>query len=619
MHSIFRGSGPPISDPIARALVILGFIIYFYVSAFLINRYFNTLILDKPVILKINDWLKNIKNNLWLAIFCCLAVILHIHSFFSVEIGFLSQGLWMYDFSDKFWHKLFDFPIQYVFWSFAVLLIFIIRQKKIINVISDYISVKANIYRSSNLLRLLSILSLFGLFSVYSSLFPYSNEDSLQLLRFPPVSHFLYLVIYYAFGISHIGARIVQLIFYFFGAVYLYRTILLFREKETALLGATIYLFSPVIFHYASLTFLESGTTFFMILISFYFLKFIKDEDNRDLILTTYFIGIGFMYSRIVQVVFITCFAYLVFSRIKKRDWHSVVHFKILLLSFITVLPFFIIGGREGLNFYGPALFNLLSYDYIFLVIQSQISFILSFLLLASIIFIFFSKKDDLSLFYGFYFVIFYVFLTLKSGAASQRYSTALYPAIAVLLSMFIVGITKRLGYRHIFKLSFSVLTFYLIFLCLVPRASSNLISFKYEDFETQQYPIEKATDWIKENTGKDDIILVLPFPAYEFYVKRLYEDRKTLNPNKFVFLVFEEIKDMNLHHKKMKQYFLDKNGSYIMFTFSSKGAFPIDRANREINTYLKENSEKELTEAVRFNHEDNYILIYRIKEKIEG
>ncbi len=615
LHSIFQGKDLlNFSSPIARSLVILGFVIYFSISAFLINRYFTTLTVDKPVIMKINDWLKNIKENVWLVIFCCLAVVLHIYSFFFVEVGFLNQGLWMYDFSNRFWHRLFESPIQYGFWSFVVLLILIIRQKKTINYISNYISVKFTEY--NNLLKFFFILSLFGLFSLYSYLFPYSREDSLQLLRFPPVSHFLYLVTYYAFGISHIGPRILQLIFYILSAVYLYRTIHLFREKETALLGATIYLFSPVMFHYASLTFLESGTTFFMILISFYFLKFIKDEDDRDLILTSYFIGIAFMYSRIVQVVFIVCFSYLVFSRIKKRDWHSIIHFKILLLSLITVLPFYMIGGREGLNFYGPALSNLLSPDYIFLVIQSQLSFILSFLLVFSIIFIFFTKKDDLSLFYGLYFIAYYVFLTLKLGVASQRYSMALYPAVAVLIAQFIFSITQRVRYKHFFKLFFSILTVYLIFLCLVPRSSTNFISFKYMDFETQQYPIEKATDWIKENTGANDKILVLLIPDYEFYVKRIYEDTKTLNPNRFVFLFAEEIKELNMPNQKLKQYFVDKNGSYIMFSFSAKGAFPFDRVDREMITYLKENKNNEFTEVSIFNLEDNYILIYKLKEK---
>lgn len=617
LHTIFQGRDfLDLNNPVARSLVILGFIIYFIISAFIINRYFNALTVDKPVIIKITDWFNYIKNNLWLTIFCCLAVIFHIHSFYLVDVAFLRQGLWMYDFSDSLWHRLFNFPIQYSFWSFVILLLLLIKQKRMINFVSNFISSISSAYKSNNFVKLAFILIMFGLFYVYSYLFPYSMEDSLQLLRFPPVSHYLYLVTYYAFGISHIAPRILQFIFYIFSAVYLYRTILLFREKETALLGATIYLFSPVIFFYASLTFLESGTTFFMILISFYFLKFIKEKDNRDLILTTYFIGIGFMYSRIVLVVLIVCFAYLIFSRIKNRDWHSFIHFKILLLSLITVLPFFMIGVRDGLNFYGPALSNMLSFDYLYMVIQSQLSFILSFMLLFSIILIFFTKKDDLSLYYGLYFIAYYVFLTLKLHIAIQRYSLALYPAIAVLLAQSIFSIIQRVKWKHIYKLVLTVLTIYLIFLCLVPRSGTNLITFKYEAFETQYFPIDKAVDWISNMTNNDDKVLSLFTPwNFQFYIERIYSDKGRLNQSRFIY--YYPVMDNKLIYpiENLKRFCDSEKISYIMFPYGPKIEPHSMGASKDIK-YLEENINDGFIEVKKFSHEDNYILIYKVNEK---
>jgi 4-amino-4-deoxy-L-arabinose transferase-like glycosyltransferase len=155
-----------------------------------------------------------------------------------------------------------------------------------------------------------------GLFSIYAQFFPYySFNESIQLVRYPPVSRFLNLTIYFAFGVSHTGPRILQFTFYLLSAVYLYRTILLFREKETALLGATIYLFSPILYSYAFTASLASGTVFFSILTSFYFLRFIKDEDDRDLILATFFIGTGFLYKRGLLIMFFVCFTYLLLNR----------------------------------------------------------------------------------------------------------------------------------------------------------------------------------------------------------------------------------------------------------------------------------------------------------------
>jgi len=348
-HSIFTNRFPDISYPIARSLVILGFIMYFSVSAYLMNILFNSLTIEKPFIIKINDWFKHIKNNLWLVIVCYLSVVLHIHTFSYVtilgELPFLRQTYWIYDILNKYWYKLFNFPLQYFFWLLLFLTFLIIKQKKMINFIINYTGKMFSQYKSSNMMKFLLILFMFYFFSAYSNIFPYHNYyESLQLIRYPPLSSFLYLIIYFAFGTSHLGPRILQFIFYILGAIYLYRTILLFNKKETALLGAAIYLFSPIMFSFASQAALASGAIFFIILISFYFLRFLKDEDNRDLILTAFFIGTGFMYRGEMLIMFIVCFTYLLLSSIKKQDWSSILHFKILLLPLVLILPWMKIG-----------------------------------------------------------------------------------------------------------------------------------------------------------------------------------------------------------------------------------------------------------------------------------
>ncbi|MBI5741735.1 MAG: glycosyltransferase family 39 protein [Nitrospirae bacterium] len=615
-HSSFSSKGLSISGPFARTLVISGFTIYFSVSALLISRYFNALTVDKPVIIRNNDWFENIRGNLWLFIVCCLSLILHVREFSFIELGYITQGLWLYDFSNKYWHGLFGFPVQYGFWSLImVLLVLLIKKRRTIDSIADYVHAKLVVYRSENPAKLLLILGLFSIFSLYSYLFPYSWDDSVKLLREPPVSHYLYLVTYYLFGVSQMGPRIVQLIFYILGAVYLYRTVLLFREKETALLGATIYLFSPVIFHYATLTFLSSGAVFFMILISFHFLRFIKEDDNRDLILTSYFIGLGFMYRREILVMFIVCFAYLALSKIKRRDRHSFIHFKILLLSLITIVPFYLI-GRGGVNYYAPEVSNLLAIDSIFMVLQSQLSVMLSYLLLVSLCFVLF-KRDDLSLFYGLYFIAYYSFFTLSLAPAIQRYSMAVYPAIAVFIAQFVFNITNKIRGKHIFKLSYAILGAYLIFLCLAPRSGTDLVTFKYKDFETQRYPVEKATEWIRDKTNNNEKILAFMPTYYKFYLERIFQDRDIINQQRFIYYILGTAKEL-IGHVEDLNYFYSENISYIMFPYGPRNDYPDIGSSKETK-YLKEKMDDGFTEVARFNHDDNYILIYKLKGNNAG
>jgi len=630
LHSIVQVKiFPSLDDTLARSFVILGFLIYFSVSAYVISRYIDKLNADKPSIIKVKDWPQHFKDNLGLVIVCCLSVLLHIYTISSVvvatwggEVPYLRQTVWMYDALNRYWHGFINFPMQYFFWLFIVLVILIIKQKKMLSYVANYINDRPSIYKSKNLIKIFSFFSICILFNMYSYLFPYySWSESLPLLRYPPVSRILYLTTYSLFGTSHIGPRIVQLFFYILGAVYLYKTVNLFREKETALLAAVIYMFSPIIFSYSSRAALASGTVFFIIIISYCFLRFIRDEDDRYLILTAYFIGIGFLYKRVILVMFIVCFTYLVLRSLIRQDWSTILHFKVLLLSLIPVIPFMMI-GKQGLNVYKPVWSYLLSPDKIiayFLMIQSQISWIIFFMFILSLIYILYAKRDDLSLFFGLLFMGYASFFLLSEvGTINYRYSMALYPAIAVFSAQLLFYITQIIRWRHAFMLVFSVITIYMVTISMIPRASSNLITYKYKDFESQYYPIDKATDWIRDRTKRTDKILSLFIHGYEFYLDRIYGDGDIIYQDRFQFDYNDRIKKLIYSVKDLKKYCINNNISYLMFPYSPKNTLPPLGGYKEMDEmtrYLKENGDNEFIEVAIFNLDDNYIVIYKPKE----
>jgi hypothetical protein len=610
---------------IARTNVILVFVIYFSISAYLMNSLFNTLIIDKPIIIKIDDWMKHIKSNIWLVIVCCFSLILHVHYLSLVlivtgggEVPYLYQTVRIYESLNVYWHYLFDFPVQYFFWALMLLFILLLRQNKIINSISTHFQERYSAYAANKLTKLLFVIFMFGIFNIYALFFPYlSYYEVLPLIRFPPVSKFIYLTIYFAFGTSHIGPRLVQLIFYLLSTIYLYRTIHLYREKEIALLGVTIYLFSPVIFSYASRAALESGAIFFIIIISFYFLRFIKGADNRDLILTSFFIGTGFLYKRGLLIMFFVCFTYLLFCRISKRNNPALIHFKILLLSLVPILPWFLIGTSN------PFIWShLTSFDGLSIVarmIQGQISPIIFILFTLSIIFIIFSRKDDISIFFGILFCAYYLLFTLMEyGEFNHRYIMALYPAMAVFLAQFVFSVTQRLRWKHTFKLISIILTIYLIVMSLLPRSSSSLITYKYKDHESQYFPVDKATDWIKNNTGDRDRVLSLFMSGYWYYLDKVYSDRERLDRKKIVIGgLGKDLPEVIYSMQSLSAYCSEKNISYVMFPYGPKNiltsAKPFQKM-LDMTRYLKENIGNEFIKVAEFNYEDNYIFIYKMK-----
>jgi len=199
------------------------------------------------------------------------------------------------------------------------------------------------------------------------------------------------------------------------------------------------------------------------------------------------------------------------------------------------------------------------------------------------------------------------------SGVASQRYSMAFYPAIAVLLAQLIRTIARRFGGSYVFRLFFLTLSVYLVFLCIVPRASTNLITFKYKDFESQIYPMEKAVDWVRSATT-DEKILFLSMPRYfKFYIERIYPYRDKMSHERFVYYFHSSVKGLIYPLQNLKKFCYAENVTYIMFPFGPNNIAPDVGASDEVK-YLEEIRDDAFKEVARFNYEDNFIVVYKLK-----
>lgn len=248
--------------------------------------------------------------------------------------------------------------------------------------------------------------------------------------------------------------------------------------------------------------------------------------------------------------------------------------------------------------------------------IQSQISLIVFLLFLFSIVFILFTMRDDLSFFWGLLFIAYYLFFTfMEVGEWNHRYAMALYPTIAVFLAQFVYSFSQKLKWKHSFKPFSLIFITYFIVICMLPRTGSSLITYKYKDFETQYFPFDKATDWIRNRTENEEKILVLYLTSYTFYVDRIYSDKNGINLNKFIFLGYGS-EEIFYPMQNLINFCNEEHISYIMFPFSPKNTFPpVGALKDQMKTtkYLKESSNKGLEEVAKFDLEDNYILIYKL------
>ena len=598
----------------------LGFFSYFIIAAVILNFSLKTLIVDKPLFVRSNGWFNALKNNALLTALCCTAVFLHIFTFEHIWGETVKHSSWIYNFLNSHWHRRFDLPVQYPAWLLLISLIGIFTQEKIVNQMSGLFNSGYSVYRSSRLVKFLFMVFLACAFLFYTKIVPpYSWRDHLTISGYPPLGTLLYLILYFLFGIKKIflAPTIVQLAFYVLSGVFLYKTIYLFCKKETALLGAAIYMFSPLIFAYGAFGQLSSGTIFFIILVSYFFLKFIRDGENKDLILTLYFISIGCLYKRVVIIMFFVCCAYLIGQKLKQKDLRLINSIKILSLSFLSFMPWYLVGTRGADDMTLSQISKFDSLYSAFSILSSQLSWPVFLLIPASIIFIIIFRRDRLSMFFGLVFIAYYVLFSGVQQQLTHRYSMALYPTIAVFLAQFIYSAAHKIPWKHAFKLASFILIIYMAVLSVTPRSATNLVTFKYSDFEIQSFPFDDSVDWVLNETGDEKILTVLK------QSNRLTSTAKNIPMGKFYHLPLGHIftiwpnNDYDLFRKKLMNILREHEISYIMFPVSNAEiAHP--RSNpkaRLVMKYLKEDPYDDFIMTAKFNIVDNYIYIYKLKD----
>ncbi|RJO59924.1 hypothetical protein C4544_07275 [candidate division WS5 bacterium] len=588
----------------SRTIMFFGLMIFFFISAQFIYHWLKKYFVDKPVIVYTSNYKELIRNNKGLFIVCMIFVIFHVVpiSYPILNMGdealHLQDGLWLYDYIDISWHRFF----QIAFWWLLGSIFIIVKLNKVRasffpDVLNNKFSSYIVYFFSKRFLSFwISALSVvYFLFTVNIQFFP-------SFFRYPPLSKFLYYITYIAIGITPIGPRILELSFSILSAVYIYRTINLFSCKTAALIGASIYLFFPVVFIYARLGELACGTVFFITLISFYFIRHIKNDDNRDLVLTSYFIGIGFLYKEPVFLMFFICVAFLILYKIAKLDFYNIKKFNILLLSLVPIIPWMIFSQLYSWRHYNIIWTNFRPFDgkvfTFFLHFPVDISWVLFFTFLISIVYVIVSKRNLLTLFFGFLFIGYYFFLVLDIGNYSPRLYMALYPTIAVFISQLLFRIIDRIPLKHSFRIIYAVLIVYLISICTVPSINAHFTS-SDEFIKLKQFPSDEAMHWVKENVKEEETILTLRIMSSSFY-----RDMYRIDKSKMMGFWYD-ITEVSTP-EKLKTFCNDNKITYIMFpSFSMK---------IKILEYLNSYQDKDFIEITKFNHGDNYIYIYNYK-----
>jgi len=395
------------------------------------------------------------------------------------------------------------------------------------------------------------------------------HPSMIVLVRFPPISAIIYFFEITLFGYSEFGVRLAQVIFSMLTAVFTFRLTLLYRDDCTAFLASVLILFFPIFFCYSHLAYLEPGSTFLAVISSFYFLKYTKNKQFRDLLFMSFFISCGVLYKRPNILMLFIILAFIIFSWIKSKEYSSKELKKFLGISYFILVPVapWIIIGYEYVwrnyvftpsNWTSPSI--ALSY---LMSMPEQITYPLFILFLIGVAYGLLFKRDTLTTYSIIWFCVWYGFFTSDKWVGVPRLIIPYYPAVAIIVAQFIIDFISKLCAKKLLRMGIiSIFPIYLILSSTILPSNISGVSpgyVTYIDLKSRYVPYDQALYYIKYNLSPENKLLITmgpnPFLFYKdkYNVLNEYDARVWADPSEQTIL--------NLH-----SYCIKNNIDYVLF-----------------------------------------------------
>ncbi|HLD10924.1 MAG TPA: glycosyltransferase family 39 protein [Candidatus Nanoarchaeia archaeon] len=164
------------------------------------------------------------------------------------------------------------------------------------------------------------------------------NSGLLQEMHENPVWMYLTDLMYKIFGMTLISSRLLSIIFGSLSIIILYFLTKEMFDKKIAIISSILLTFSS--YHILmTLTEMDIAMTFFILLSSYFLIKYLKEDKLKDYIISTIFLGIGILVKNI-GMLFIPAYLVLIllYPKIKNKERiFSKKSIKLLILFFLIM------------------------------------------------------------------------------------------------------------------------------------------------------------------------------------------------------------------------------------------------------------------------------------------
>lgn len=348
--------------------------------------------------------------------------------------------------------------------------------------------------------------NLYGMALIKSGALEELGDISL-IHRYPALGRSLFFAGYSLLGIHEWVGRLLQIGFTFAGGFFLARIVQFYKKDRILSLAVyTLYIFLPPLFNVLLLNHLTAGVIFFFIAIHFYFLRYRQWGSVRDLGLLILLLSAGFMYKRPVLMAILMIWLYLILIPRDRTEllWRRIkTALKITAIPAGFIFPYLLICFHFEFSaltgFYLDRIVHPGRFLVSFLIIPFAITTPVFLLFIGSLIFslVKLKKRTEIRLFF-LWFLSYYLFTRLVS-TNSIRNMLPFFPAIILMITIFLYHIAQRLKKfaRVFFCASCSVILVLFIHLGLFEEDT------QFVTLSNKKYwllPYDKAIRYVAEN-----------------------------------------------------------------------------------------------------------------------
>jgi len=362
------------------------------------------------------------------------------------------------------------------------------------------------------------------------------------ILRYPPLSKFLYLYAYGLFGIHEWAPRLVQLLFVAGAAAYAASFAELAGAKIQRPFAILVFMLFPSFFNLANSAELEGGTIFFFTAASYHFCKAAMRMSYRDMLLTFVFLATGLLYKRLLMGLLFLLIAITIALIIFKKEnrtfyWNFLKGFWIPIAA---GMPFILIGKIYYIRNAGLILSNL--YDPRILAtnishVPLTTGYVLAIIAAASFAYVLlrFKWKNPVINYLMALFIVYYIMISATEAIGYTRHSQPFYLPLAIFIIIFLSEMLRKIPSRAVtltFQICIITFAVYYSLLQENPFQRTTLLQ-RY----TQVFPYNELMEYLNTIEGNVRVYAPMETDPSHFYlakhglVKKIHWDRKIPYP----------------------------------------------------------------------------------------